>query len=746
MAWKKTPQQGWTKIENEGGAVLGVADCPILEQDGFAFKDLARTGTLLPYEDWRLPARQRAEDLAARLSMEEIAGLMLYSSHQCVPFAKGLPFSAHYDGTTFEESGLPADAMTDEQKTLLAEDNIRHVLLMRIQSPEVAARWNNRLQAAAEALPFGIPVNLSSDPRHGAAESGGVEFRGEAQGESKWPEGLAMASTFDPELCRSAARIMAEEYRDLGIATALGPQVDLGTDPRWFRWRDTFGPHTGLAVDMARAYCDGMQTTPEAPGGWGGGSVNAMAKHWPGGGTGEGGRDAHYAFGQYAVYPGGKFEEHLKPFLNGAFALEGGTKQAAAVMPYYTVSWGVDTKNGQNVGNSYSEYIIKDLLREKYGYEGVICTDWGITAAPNPAIEGFGSRCYGRLDETEAEHHLQIILNGVDQFGGNNAKAPVLEAYRLGCEKVGEPAMTARMRRSAVRLLTNFFRTGLFENPYRDPAATAAQVGSPAHMAAGYAAQLKSPVLLKNKNAVLPLQTGIKVYVPNRHVDAKRGFFRQPMPAEEITPCPPQLLGQYFTVVDSPAEADAALVFMDSPDSECYDPADLQNGGNGYYPISLQYRPYTAAAARAVSIAGGDPRDPGPNRSYRGKTSVAYNHADLDNLAAARAAMGDKPVIAIVSMSKGAVLAEAEPLADAVLADFGVQRKALLDLVAGAAEPQGLLPVQLPADMETLERHCEDDGFDYTPYTDTMGNTYGFGFGLNWGGVIADARTEKYCK
>lgn len=129
---------------------------------------------------------------------------------------------------------------------------------------------------------------------------------------------------------------------------------------------------------FGRAYCDGLQTTATSQTGWGKESVCTMSKHWPGGGPCEGGRDAHYPFGKYAVYPGENLEDHLKPFLEGVFQLEGPTKQTAAVMPYYTVSWNVDSKEPKNVDNSYSRYIIKDLLREKYGYEGVVCTDWEI--------------------------------------------------------------------------------------------------------------------------------------------------------------------------------------------------------------------------------------------------------------------------------------------------------------------------------------------------------------------------------
>ncbi|MDZ7649912.1 MAG: glycoside hydrolase family 3 N-terminal domain-containing protein [Cytophagales bacterium] len=135
--------------------------------------------------------------------------------------------------------------------------------------------------------------------------------------------------------------IASKEYRALGIATALSPQVDIATDPRWYRTSGTFGENPYLSADIGRAYIDGFQTSlgdKEIADGWGYESVNAMVKHWPGGGSGEAGRDAHYAFGKYAVYPGSNFASHLIPFTEGAFKLKGKTGMASAVMPYYTIS------------------------------------------------------------------------------------------------------------------------------------------------------------------------------------------------------------------------------------------------------------------------------------------------------------------------------------------------------------------------------------------------------------------------
>ena len=219
----------------------------------------------------------------------------------------------------------------------------------------------------------------------------------------------------------------------LGISTALSPQIDLATDPRWYRFNGTFGEDPQLAADMARAYMDGFQTSSpgkEISGGWDYESVNAMAKHWPGGGTGEGGRDAHYGFGKYAVYPGNNLEAHLVPFIKGAFDLRGGTGMASAVMPYYTISFNQDTA-GESVGNAFSNYFINKLLRGKYAFDGVICTDWGVTRDEGE-MTSFGRTSWGVEHLTEAEKHYKVIMAGCDQFGGNNNAEPVIEAYHNG--------------------------------------------------------------------------------------------------------------------------------------------------------------------------------------------------------------------------------------------------------------------------------------------------------------------------
>ena len=724
--WEAEQADGYMLITQKRGPELGYTSAPILEDRGFAFKDLNRNGVLDPYEDWRLPAAKRAADLAGRLSIEEIAGLMLYSSHQAVPEPE----------------------LTDAQRKFLAEDNLRAVLVTTVGSPEIAARWNNNVQAFVEGLGCGIPANNSSDPRNETAVT--AEYNAGAGGQiSLWPTPLGLAATFDPELVKEFGSIASREYRALGIATALSPQIDLATEPRWNRFVGTFGEDPDLDTDMARAYVDGFQTTEGSRDGWGAQSVNAMVKHWPSGGPEEGGRDAHFNYGKYAVYPGGSFSTHLRAFTEGAFKLDGKTRSASAVMPYYTISYGVDP-SGKNVGNSYSSYIIGDLLRGEYCFEGVVCTDWNITY-DNAGVETFDGKCWGTEELPVAERHYEVIKAGVDQFGGNNDKGPVLEAYRMWCGEFGEESARERFEASAVRLLMNMFHTGLFENPYVSPAGAMEIVGNPEFMQKGYEAQLKSVVMLKNSGGVLPVADRKKVYVPKRHYPAYAGRFGLwgAHPDYWDWPVARETVEKYFDWAESPKEADFALVMIQEPYSGTgYDVKDRAAGGNGYVPISLQYRPYTAEFARAESVAGGDPKEAFTNRSYRGKTVTTDNQDDLENLIPLSTACRESgiPVVVVISATKPFVPAEFEPLADAVLVTFGVQHQAVLDLVSGAAEPSGLLPIQLPADMRTVEEQCEDTPRDMRCHIDTDGNAYDFAFGLNWSGPISDARTARYGK
>jgi len=813
---KQTVRDGYVIVTQKDGPALGYSPesgVSILQVDGKAFKDLNRNGKLDPYEDWRLSPLERARNLSRQLSVEEIAGLMLYSGHQAVPAGGRAGYTlpdelkamvrkpevmeavrsifqtyqaggdiadvdlsaleeqeqavlrdrdrlseilrylmagasgGTYDGLSLGESGANSWDLTDQQKQFLREDHLRAVLITTVESPEVAARWNNTMQAFVEGLDHGIPSNTSSDPRHQASSN--MEFNAGGGGAiSVWPSSLGMAATFSPELVERFGEIASREYRALGIATALSPQVDVATEPRWWRFSGTFGEDAFLSRDMARAYCDGFQTSPESEridGAWGYGSVNAMVKHWYGYGAQEAGRDSHFAHGKFAVYPGNNLADQKIPFTEGAFKLEGGTGMASAVMPVYSILWNQDP-SGENVGGAYSKWLIDKQLRQDAGFEGVVCTDWSITA-DNTALDFTGGgKPWGVENLSVAERHFRILEAGVDQFGGNNEAGPVIEAYNLWARKYGEASARERFELSATRLLLNMFRTGLFENPYVDPAETSRIVGNPDFMEEGYQAQLQSVVMLKNKgNSVLPVTGKKKVWIPKRHYPATPGIWGGMSEDYTDYPIDLEMAGKYYDIAATPEEADFAVVKIFEPSiSMGWDQADVNAGGNGYIPVSLQYEDYTAVEARARSIAGGDPLEKFTNRSYRGKTVHTRNYDDLLLVRETRRRMGDKPVVVIVELGKPVVLREIEPLADAILLSFEVQNQAILDIISGKAEPSALLPMQLPKDMRTVELQKEDIARDMECYKDTEGNSYDFAFGLDWKGVIDDERVKKY--
>ena len=183
-----------------------------------------------------------------------------------------------------------------------------------------------------------------------------------------------------------------------------------------------------------------------------------------------------------------------------------------------------------------------------------------------------------------------------------------------------------------------------------------------------------------------------------------------------------------------------------------------------YLPISLQYRPYTANSefVRMESIGGDmiEVTETSPdgygdiktlkkeNRSYFGKTAIIRNESDLDLVL--NTASAAKKVIVALNVSNPMVFKEFESKVDAILVGFGGDRsaylneKAFLEIIAGKVEPSGLLPLQMPANMETVEAQFEDVPRDMKCHTDSDGNTYDFAFGLNWSGVIKDSRTAKY--
>lgn len=721
---------GFLVVTQKDGATLSYGSdsgITLLEQDGFVFKDLNRNGMLDVYEDWREDDETRAKALVTQLMEEEegieiLLGLLYHPSSQIT-------------GEITEE---------DTAYDYIVNQKIRHILANYTEGNDAVsiAKANNAGQALAEKQSYGIPVNYSSDPRHGASGEQQIWSAGQGGNISKWPDNLGIAATFDPEIAKEFGKIASAELRALGIGTSLSPQVDLATEPRWSRISGTFGENAALSSEFSKSMIDGMQSTyaeDETALGWGEDSVICIMKHFPGGGVGEGGRDAHMDFGKYGVYPGNNLEEQLEPFAS-AMELEDGTGQAAGMMPYYSAMYGQDP-SGENVGNAFSSYMIQDILKDRLGFDGLVCTDWGVS------VDGWSTGFlagapWGLEDITDCERIAKAWAAGTHQIGIYNETEVKLDtligAYDILEEDLGTEEANTVIQGAAEKTILNMMRVDLFENPYVNPEDSAEKVGNAEYMEAGYQAQVKSVVMLKNHGQIIQKS--------DENAEKKTVY---------VSGISEEAVSQYYHVTENPDEADFAIVKISTPSTGYNSGYDKETGE--YLPITLQYGAYTADEAREESIAS-DPgkeyidsqtgeilyTDTAENRSYKGKTVTASNLEELENLQSVAEQMGEKPVIVYVNEKNPLVFTEVEPLAEAIVVGFGISDQAAMEIIAGVTEPSGLLPMQQPADMETVEAQKEDVGQDMICYVDEDGNTYDFGFGLNWTGQIQDERTEKY--
>jgi beta-glucosidase len=438
------------------------------------------TDPVHPYQDPSVPVDRRVEDLLSRLELEDKAGLMF---HDMVVMGPG--------GSLAGPDNMIARPPTVEVIQRLRMNHFN--LLGAVSDVRELVAWHNRLQEVARDTPFGIPVSLSTDPRHAFSSNPGTAARAGAF--SQWPESLGFAALHDPELVEQYADIARQEYLAGGLRVALHPQIDLATEPRWSRIGMTFGEDADLTSDLVRAYIRGFQGAELGPE-----SVSTMTKHFPGGGPQLDGEDPHFPYGREQVYPGGQFAYHLRPFIA---AIEAGTSQ---MMPYYGMPVGTEY---EEVGFGFNRQIITDLLRDELGFDGIICTDWQLVNDSMFAGEPMLARAWGVEDLTPLERTRKAIDAGVDQFGGEGSPQLVIELVRSA--EVSE----ARIDASARRLLREKFVLGLFDSRRLDPEHAVAVIGRADFVAAGAAAQRAAIVRLTEAAsgpAATPLAEGLRIY------------------------------------------------------------------------------------------------------------------------------------------------------------------------------------------------------------------------------------------
>ncbi|SEG87161.1 glycoside hydrolase family 3 protein [Marinobacterium lutimaris] len=544
-----------------------------LTLDGFTFRDLNHDGRLQPYEDWRLPAARRAQDLVARMRLSEKSAAMMH------PYASD--DSGHYDAAKVEQQ-IAAGYNTFITGLTLA--------------PGELARANNAVQKMAERSRLGIPVTFSSDPRNIYSKVRGASV--DAEGFSQWPNPLGLAALGDTDLARRYGDITRQELKAVGIRVSLSPQIDLASEPRWGRLFGTFGDDPELSALLARAEIEGIQSGDN---GLGADSVVAVAKHFAGYGAAREGYDAIMPYASTLDFDAGddSFDTHLIPF-EGAFSADVGS----VMVTYGALPAGITAKGITlgTEGGAFNAPLVKELLRGHYDFNGVVMTDWGVTRDCNqicreglPAdmtreeANSLGSRLgvpWGVESLSPEERYARAVSIGVDQFGGSQDADLLAQAVTDGL--LSESAIDA----AVTRIMRQKFELGLFDNPYVSPQAAEALFASPAFLQQGLETQARSQVLLKNAavdgGPLLPLQAGRRVYLVGLSAEAARAVGLVP--------------------VDRPEMAELAIVNLPMPagdDHPGFDPYFVE-GSLGYADDEPAYSMLKSLAGKLPVIALAD--------------------------------------------------------------------------------------------------------------------------------------------
>lgn len=515
--------------------------------DGVSFRDLNRNGRLDPFEDSRLPVRDRVEDLLARLGVEELVGLMFHTV-----------IEAGTDGELLVGPGRIAKSGT---RDVVLGKHITHFNVHALRDARMAARWSNRLQELACEAPHAIPVTISTDPRHSVAQNAGTSWASTFF--SQWPDPMGIAALHDADLVRSFFDVVRREYTAVGIRAALHPTADLATEPRWGRQRETLGADSDFVAKCMAVAVRALQGERLGPG-----TVSATTKHFPGAGPQAGGEDAHFPYGRDQVYPGGRFDEHLRPF---EAAIAAGT---AAIMPYYgrPVGLELDGEPVEEVGFGYNRRILTGLLRGGLGYDGVILSDWELVNDNHVEGQVLPARAWG-VEHLDPEHRMLMLLDaGIDQFGGEECTHLLLQLVEQGL------VHRSRLEESARRLLKVKFALGLFDDPFVDEEAAEAGVGLPRDVELGWRTQARSVVLCTN-DGVLPLAANpsTRVYL--------EGCAMGPLPAG-------------YVPVASPEEAEVALVRLTAP----FDPRGDLFLESQFHQGSLDFSPGLAHRLGRIAV------------------------------------------------------------------------------------------------------------------------------------------------
>lgn len=733
---------------NESGAVISTVNRPVIEKDGLVFKDIDGSGEVSAVNDWRLPAKERADAYAKTLTVHEKIAQLFVADWRMGKY----PTVVGKDQLVTDETGILDETEADVTSIfgkqhvigttqMLKENFYRHVILRANAKPDELADWFNQVNAVAEECDHFLPMSATSNSRN---ENGELVFgMNDAFGVmATWPGTLGIASavkgTDDLGIIDRFADTIRREWYAVGMRKAYMYMADTVTDPRWQRTYGTFGEDPQLNSDIMEHLIPGVQGSPDGVTIDG---VGLTTKHFPGGGARENGFDPHYKAGQWNVYAteGSLEKYHLPPFKTAV------KYNTASIMPYYSkpsaAKSGEQKDPAGNVidldpyGFAYNKYFIDTILRGQMGFKGYINSDsgitrnmcWGVEMLDIPERVGFAVNnagvdiISGMFDIEAAEESYARAHNGYYDTH------PVPEGFTADQLVLTDEALD----RAVSRTMYEMFQTGMVDDPFRDPKKAVEVVATKADWDEAALVHRKSVVLLKN-DGTLPLTadktSGKKIYA--------EAFHKDPRLSEASTKELKALLSDY-ELVDDPAQADIAILFV-TPSS-----------GN-YFSATAGYLELELCENKTVCNVDEDGK---PTSDTHEETTVT-GMKRIPEIAAAVHANGGR-VVSNINITLAWEIGPLESVSDALTAGFDTYKDATIDVMTGRFAPVGQLPITLPKGDEVLAVNADGvcispndvPGFDkdqYMPdelkdengkayaYRDAAGHYYEYGYGLGY--------------
>ncbi len=664
----------------------------LLYDDGLAFKDLNGNGRLDRYEDWRLPVDDRVEDLVGRMTMEEKSGMLMIDQLNSDHGGRAPVLASRLIEQEQMRRFIFRNTVTETPSP-----DAGNMFFGAQVTPYETAQFVNAIQELCESSRLGIPALFKSNPRNHFEEGGMGGLDASSGAFSAWPKEAGLAATRDIDLIAEFAGNVRTEWTALGIRGMYGYCLDLSTEPRWFRITETFSQDADLNSEIAIALVKGLQgdTLNHK-------SVAVTMKHFPGGGPQLGGGDPHFEFGKNQTYPADNFDYHFKPFIA---AIKAGV---SSIMPYYGVPVG-QRYLPNDVGMSFSNGIVTDLLRGELGFQGNVNSDTGIATMMPWGVE----------DKSVGERVAMAINAGVDVLSGFSDNRQMMTLIDSG--DIAE----ARVDAAVSKLLIEQFKLGLFENPYVDPNRAAYVVGSRISQQKADAAQRKAIVVLQNRDGLLP----IDMPTPKERPDpfARLGLRRE----VEETPRGERIIKRIYTM-----GMDAELVGgIDWNDYEVVSGDYDADAGSSRPPVpeNTDYAIIRVVVGNDSEIGGGFLPVPDPDElDFIAFWDMAKSRSwtitpTLQDINGVMEEIGAERTILSIRFRQPFVLDEGSGLRDAgaIVATFGASDAALMDIVTGKHSPAGKLPFALANSAEAILRQDSD-----APGYKDGDTLYEFGHGL----------------